>query len=140
MEIPPWHVGHVVKKLMLAHTPKEMKRKELAKRAGIGSEMTITNMIRYGRSDDATIEKVAAVFGLTAHKLRDDAARANQEVLAVAPEEQRRRATDRPQAEVDAEQYARRLMRLTESAQNAIFFTIRAFEALLSRRDDPEVR
>lgn len=138
--IPPWHVGHVVWKLMLAHQPDEMTRGELSEHAKV-RPMTITHMLRTGRSEDDTVEKVAHVFGLTALELKQEAERANQQrtaILALAAD-QRRRATDRDPGEIEAEQYARRLVRLTNAAQTAIFNTIRAFEeafGILNRRNN----
>lgn len=129
--LPPWHVGHVVWKLMLAHEPKEMQRGELAIRAKL-RPMTVTHLLRTGRSEDDTIDAVAKVFGYTALELRQEADRANQRAEPSGMPKLRR-ATDRSQDEVDAEQYARRMMRLSEAAQNAIFMTIRAFESLLKR-------
>jgi len=127
MELPPWHVGHVVRKLMLAHVP-EITRTELAAKSG-KRPMTITHLLKTGRSDDETIEAVAQVFNLTALELRQEVERSNQrsQVVSLAAE-QRRRASDREPNEVEAEQYLRRLMRLSNSAQTAIFNTIRAFE------------
>jgi hypothetical protein len=137
---PPWHVGHVVYKLMIANEGDEMTRGDLAERADL-RPMTITHMLRTGRSEDDTIEAVARVFGCTALELKQEVQRANQGAVAAVPAgEQRRRASDRPQEDVDAEQFARRMMRLSESAQNAIFMTIRAFEGMMRRIDDEPER
>lgn len=134
--MPPWHVGHVIQKLMGA-TAKRMKRDELATKAGV-QPMTITNLLRRGRPDQDTLEKVAKVFGCTADDIRHEADRSNQRSVPLPIADQRRRATDRDPVEVEAEQYARRLVRLSDSAQTAIFNTIRAFEAafgFLNRRE-----
>ena len=134
---PPWHIGHVVWKLMLAHEAEEIQRGELAERADV-RPMTITHMLRTGRSDDATVEKVARVFGCTALELKQEVERSNQHPISAPIGEQRRRVTDRDPLDVDAEQYARRLVRLPHDVQGAIFMAIRAFEGLLSRRNGSE--
>src|SRR5215213_5259797 len=129
MEMPPWHVGHVVHKLMVARTVK-MTRDHLADEASV-QPMTITNLLKYGRPDQSTLEKVAQVFGCTALDIRNEVERSNQSrshVVSITPVDQRRRLADRDPAEIDAEQYARRIVRLANSAQTAIYNVIRAFE------------
>jgi hypothetical protein len=137
MDIPPWHVGHVVKKLMLAHEP-EMKRGKLAALAGLG-EMTITNMIKFGRSENTSLEKVARVFEVTALAIREDAERANQGQLGElnASTERKRRASDRDPTEVEAEMYMRRMQKLPRDAQNVILLAIRAFESAFGSTAEP---
>jgi hypothetical protein len=130
MDIPQWHVGHVVWKLMLAQEPEEMTRGELAEKSG-RRPMTITHMLRTGRSDDDTVEDVARVFGLTAFDLKQEVQLSNQRAIVTPDAEPRRRASDRDPLDVEAEQYVRRLQRLTDAAQTAIFNTIRAFESAL---------
>jgi transcriptional regulator with XRE-family HTH domain len=128
--MPPWHVGHVIKKLMLAAQPKEITRTELAERSG-KRPMTITHLLKGGKYDDGTIEAVCRVLGVTKAELYAEVERSNargSNVVSMHPAEQKRRLSDRDQHEIDADQYARRLLRLANSAQTAIYNAIRAFE------------
>lgn len=135
MEIPPWHLGHVVRKLMEAQN---LNVSSLAEKARVKTN-TISNLLRGGEFKDGTLEKVATVLKTTALEIRQECDRSNaaHEPLpggvALA-----RRATDRDPEEVDAQQYARRILRLPNSASTAIFNMIRAFEealGLLQRRN-----
>lgn len=132
--MPPWHVGHVVKKLMLAHQPSKLLRGQLAKATGL-QPGTISHLLDTGRSEDDTVQRIAEVFGFNAFDLRQEVERSNQRGVTEGGDF-RRRSTDRNQDEQDADAYARRLVQLSLSAQTAIFTTIRAFEAALRRRDD----
>lgn len=130
VDMPPWHVGHVLAKLMLARRPEEMTNKELAQRAG-KRPTTISHLLRGGKYDDDTLESVCKVLGVTKAEVYSEVERSNargSNVVPMHPTEQKRRLSDRDQHEIDAEQYVRRLLRLANSAQTAIFNAIRAFE------------
>lgn len=129
-DMPPWHVGHVLKKLMLARDP-EMTRQELAARSG-KRPMTITNLLKGGTYEDETLTAVCVVLDVTKAELyaevdRSNAARSSN-VIPLPSGELRRRTSDRDPFEIEADQYARRLLRLSNSAQTALYNAIRAFE------------
>lgn len=130
MDMPPWHIGHVIKKLMMAREP-EITRTQLATRAG-KRPMTITHLLKGGKSDPETIDAVCAVLEVSPADLYMEVERSNagrpSNVFTMQTGEPRRRVMDRDPQEVDAEQYARRLLRLANSAQTAVYNAIRAFE------------
>ena len=115
---------------MLAARPKEITRTELAERSG-KRPMTITHLLKGGKYDDDTIEAVCRVLNVTKAEVYAEVERSNglpSNVFPLRPTEQKRRATDREAQEIEAEQYARRLLRLANSAQTAVYNAIRAFE------------
>lgn len=143
MEMPPWHVGHVIRKVMEAQRP-EVKRTPLAKKAGL-RPMTITHLLKTGRSEGDTIDKVCDVLNISPAAVLAEAERANTRsnviplTLSTIAEQQRRRASDRDLDDQEAEQFARRVLRLAVSAQTVIYNAIRAFEeayGLLKPRND----
>lgn len=132
MEMPPWHVGHVIRKVMEARRP-EVKRTPLAKKAGV-RPMTVTHLLKTGRSEGDTIEKVCDALDISPAVVLAEAERASGRgnVLLLPPlltaEQQRRRSSDRDPETQEAEQFARRVLRLAVSAQTVIYNAIRAFE------------
>jgi transcriptional regulator with XRE-family HTH domain len=129
MEMPPWHIGHVIRKLMMVRDP-ELTRTRLAELAQV-RPMTITHMLKGGTSDPDTLEAVCRVLGVSEIDIKSEVQRSNAgstNLLQMPNAEQRRRLTDRDQLEIDAEQYARRLLRLQQTPQMVVYNTIRAFE------------
>lgn len=141
MEMPPWHVGHVIRKLMEARDP-ELGRTELAQRAKL-RPMTVTNLLRGGRHDEGTLRKVCDVLDVSPGAVQIEVERSNAgrvgSPLAINNLIHRRRDADRDEATREAEMTARRMLRLPSHAQSAIHLIIRAFEEayqMVARRSD----
>lgn len=136
MSIPPWQMGDVLRKIMLARTP-PLDGSTLAKLAQ-KRRSTISNLLRNGRYDLDTIEAVCRVLGVDQVAIQEEirnsnAWRTGAQVIPMPTTEgaPKRRASDREPDQIDADQYARRILRLPNSAQVAIYNAIRAFEEIL---------
>lgn len=135
MDIPPWHIGHVIKKVMQSRDP-EVTRGKLAEDADV-DPMTITNMLRGGNYERETLEAICRALEISPAEVqidldRSNAGRAGATILQHPTTEARRRAADREQQVIDAEQYARRIIRLPVSARISIYAAISAFEEAIS--------
>jgi hypothetical protein len=131
MDIPPWHVGHVLRKLMQDPVP-EITRAKLAETAHV-DPMTVTNILKGGNYEHPTLEAICRALGVTVADVMLDVDRSNngRTHSTIQFPAQRRRLMDRDQATIDAEQYARRIGRLPSSVQTAVFTMIRAYEEVL---------
>src|SRR4051812_7747047 len=104
MPMPPWHIGHVVRKIMEARRPR-LTRTSLAQKAGKRPN-TITNLLQGGRSDEDTIQAVCKVLNCDKSELYAEVERSNAggaQLRAVSTAASRERSPE----SIDADQYAR---------------------------------